>query len=95
MKPIAGSTCTKPVLHEAVGCEYDRGVANCSVENAFSVIPPAELILDLMSMSVDYLDVSVTRVSVNRLDLTVEAVAGRTLGARSESRDNLPQDLVE
>ena len=75
--------------------EYDRGVANLSVETASLVVAPAELILNLMSMSVDYLDVSVTWVCVNRLDLTVEAVAGRTLGARSESRDNLPQDLVE
>ena len=95
MKPVASSTWTKPVLHEAVRREYDGGVATRSVKTAFSVASPAELILDLMTMSVDYLDVSVAWLCINRLDLTAEAVAGRTLGARSECRDNLPEDLIE
>jgi hypothetical protein len=95
MKPVAGSTWMKPVLHEAVRCEYDRGVANCPVKTVSSVAPRAELVLDLMTISVNYLDVSVTWVCVNRLDFAAEAVASRTLGARPESRDNLPQDLIE
>ena len=78
MKPVAGATWMKPILHEAVRREYDRGLANCSVETASSVVGPAELILDLMPITVERLDLSMAWVGVNRLDLAAEAVAGRT-----------------
>ena len=71
MKPVAGSTGMKPVLHEAVRREYNRGVENCSVETAASITAPAKLILDLMPIIIENVEPSMVRVCVDRLDLAV------------------------
>jgi hypothetical protein len=95
MKPVAGSTGMKPVLHEAVRREYDRGVAKSSVETAASIAAPAELTVNLMPMMVENLELSMAGLCVDRLDLTAVATAGGTFRARSEARYNLPENLVE
>ena len=85
----------KPVLHEAVRREYDGGAANCSVEVVASIAVPAELILDLMPVIVEHVELSMARVCVGCLDFAAPAIAGGTFGVRSETRYNLPKDLVE
>ena len=85
----------KPVLHEAVGREYDCGVTNCLVETASAVAAPAELILNLMPIIVENLELSMVRVCVDCLDFAAAAIAGGTFGARSETRYNLAENLVE
>jgi hypothetical protein len=95
MKPVAGSTRMKPVLDEAVRREYDRGIANCSVETAASITAPAKLILDLMPIIIENLELSMAWVCVDRLDLAAPAIAGGTFGARSKTRYNFPKNFVE
>jgi len=95
MKPVARSTRMKPVLHEAMCREYDCGVANCSIETVASVAEPTELVLDLMSVTVDHFQLSTAWICVNRLNFTAVAVTGGTFGARSEPWYNLAENLVE